>query len=56
MTAQKEAEYRIKTLRTKDACVIIHKPVLTEAEYDRREKQLKDALTKYGRSLQFVNN
>ena len=45
------AEYRTKTMKVGSATVIVHRPVLSSAEYQKRERNVRAALETYGRAI-----
>lgn len=49
--------YQSKTLALGNVTIIVHRPVLQEAEYKRREASTKAALESFGRATnsQFVS-
>lgn len=42
-------EYTVTELKGKNCTVRIHKPILTEEEYAKREEAVKEALIQFGR-------
>lgn len=43
--------YRTKTIRVGNATVEIHRPILTDEERQKRERQVMDALIQFERSV-----
>ena len=41
--------YRIKIIQVGNATIEIHRPVLTDAERNKRENQVRDALRGFGK-------
>jgi hypothetical protein len=41
--------YRTKVIRVGNATIEIHRPILTDAERNKREDQVKDALKGFGK-------
>lgn len=41
--------YRTKVIRVGNATIEIHRPILTDAERNKREDQVKDALRGFGK-------
>ena len=50
-TSKATQEYTTKTIRCGTVIVTIHRPILTPAEREKRERQVVNALTQYSRSL-----
>ena len=48
--------YHTKTIQTGNCTVRIHSPILDQAERERREEELKNALVNFGRSMNHEKN
>lgn len=45
-------EYEITTIQIGSSIVRIHRPKLSESEFERRKKNVEDTLTRVGRSME----
>lgn len=45
-------EYEITTIQIGSSIVRIHRPKLSENEFERRKKHVEDTLTRVGRSME----
>ena len=55
-TTDVQAGYRTKVLKVGNCTIEIHRPILAPEEQKRREDQVTEALRRFGKEIQHVQN
>lgn len=46
--------YRTKTIKRGEFTIVIHRPILTDKEREKRERAVMTALSNFGKSMQYI--
>ena len=46
--------YRTKTIKSGNCTIVVHRPILTDKEREKRERIVATALSNFGKSKQYI--